>query len=168
MSRRRVLPAVTGRRALRRSEDRGAAAVEFALVVPLLLLLVFGVISYGFMLTFRQAVSQAAAEGARAAAVAPSTTSTGDRQARAVAAINDVLSVHGVTCSGGSLVRSGSSAGTCTVSAPATCTAGGGTTATCVKVTLTYNYKDNQLIPGIGSLLPMPSALTYVSEVRVS
>ena len=49
-----------------RERERGAAAVEFALVVPLLLVLVFGIISYGYMLSFRQSISQAAAEGARA------------------------------------------------------------------------------------------------------
>lgn len=168
MSRRCVLPEVGGRRAPRRPEDRGAAAVEFALVVPILLLLVFGIISYGFMLTFRQAISQAAAEGARSAAVAPSTTSTGDRQARAIAAINDVLSVHGVSCSGGSLMRNGSSAGTCSVSAPAACSAGGGAPATCVKVTLDYSYRDNPLLPGLGVGLLLPEHLRYVSEVRVS
>ena len=50
-------------------QDRGAAAVEFALVVPFLLLLVFATISFGMMLSFRQTLSQAATEGARAAAV---------------------------------------------------------------------------------------------------
>jgi Flp pilus assembly protein TadG len=58
-------------RASRHRAEGGAAAVEFALVAPLLLLLVFGVISYGYMLSFRQALSQGAAEGARAAAVSP-------------------------------------------------------------------------------------------------
>ena len=56
-----------GRR--RAPSERGAAAVEFALVVPLLLLLIFGIISYGMMLSFRQGLTQAASEGARAAAV---------------------------------------------------------------------------------------------------
>ena len=49
--------------------DRGAAAVEFALISPMLLLLVFGIVTYGYMLSFRQAIGQGAAEGARAAAV---------------------------------------------------------------------------------------------------
>ncbi len=56
--------------------ERGAAAVEFALVVPLLLTLVFGIISYGYLLSFRQSLSQAAAEGARASTRRARTTPT--------------------------------------------------------------------------------------------
>ncbi len=39
--------------------ERGAAALEFALIAPLLLMLVFGIIQYGYVLSFRQALSQA-------------------------------------------------------------------------------------------------------------
>ena len=56
-------PRVRPRRADARGE-RGAVAVEFALVLPLVLVLLFGIIGYGFMLSFRQGISQAAAEGA--------------------------------------------------------------------------------------------------------
>jgi Flp pilus assembly protein TadG len=56
----------------RPSRDRGAAMVEFALILPIFVALVFGIISYGYMLSYRQAVSQAASEGARAAAIVPS------------------------------------------------------------------------------------------------
>jgi hypothetical protein len=46
--------------------DRGAAAVEAALVLPLLLLLVFGIIDFGRMLNAQIRVTEAAREGARA------------------------------------------------------------------------------------------------------
>lgn len=49
--------------------DRGAAAVEFALVSVLLLLLLFGIIGFGLALYRQQAASHAAREGARLAAV---------------------------------------------------------------------------------------------------
>jgi hypothetical protein len=51
-----------------RQRERGAAAVEFALVVPLLLLLVFGIIEYGVWLADENSVRQGAAAGARMAA----------------------------------------------------------------------------------------------------
>ncbi|SDY90895.1 TadE-like protein [Micromonospora pattaloongensis] len=46
--------------------DRGAAAVEMALVMPLLLLLLFGIIDFGRMLHAQITLTEAAREGARA------------------------------------------------------------------------------------------------------
>lgn len=52
-----------------RARDRGASAVEFALVAPLLLLLVFGVIDFGRLLNAQITITEAAREGARAATI---------------------------------------------------------------------------------------------------
>jgi Flp pilus assembly protein TadG len=49
--------------------DRGAAAVEFALVLPLLLILIFGLIDFGRALNEQIVLTQAAREGARVAAL---------------------------------------------------------------------------------------------------
>jgi len=51
------------------SSDRGAAVVEFALVLPLLLLLVFGIIDFGRALNAQITLTQAAREGARLVAL---------------------------------------------------------------------------------------------------
>lgn len=51
--------------------DRGAAAVEFALVLPLLLLLLFGIIDFGRAYHSKVTLTHAAREGARALALAP-------------------------------------------------------------------------------------------------
>lgn len=48
-----------------KGRDRGAAAVEFALLLPLLLLLVFGIIDFGRLLNAQVTLTQAAREGAR-------------------------------------------------------------------------------------------------------
>ncbi|MDQ1729876.1 MAG: hypothetical protein QOK10_35 [Pseudonocardiales bacterium] len=53
-----------------RRSDRGAVAVEFALLLPVLVLLVFGIIDFGRVLNAQITVSQAAREGARLAALA--------------------------------------------------------------------------------------------------
>jgi len=50
-------------------EDRGASALEFALVAPVLLLLAMGIIEFGFMFQAQLALTHAAREGARMAAV---------------------------------------------------------------------------------------------------
>jgi hypothetical protein len=51
-----------------RSED-GAELVEFALVLPLLLLVLGGIVDFGMLLQRQQVVTNAAREGARLAAV---------------------------------------------------------------------------------------------------
>jgi Flp pilus assembly protein TadG len=159
-----------GRAPRRRGQD-GAAAVEFALVAPLLMLLVFGVISYGYMLSFRQALSQGAAEGARAAAVSPYPSAT-DKEQAALDAINDALDVdaYGVTCSGtasgSALKKDSATVGTCSV---ITAACASDPTKDCVTVSLDYRYQDNPLLPnfpGVGLILP--SHLTYDATSRVS
>jgi hypothetical protein len=57
------------RSAGRNPRDRGAAAVEFALVLPLLLLIVFGIIDFGRALNAQITLTEAAREGARLAAL---------------------------------------------------------------------------------------------------
>jgi Flp pilus assembly protein TadG len=68
----------------RGASDRGAAAVEFALVLPLLLLLVFGIIDFGRALNAQITLTQAAREGARLAALGQS-AATVTSQAQAAA-----------------------------------------------------------------------------------
>ena len=46
---------------------RGAAVVEFAVVLPLLLTILFGIIEYGWVFMVRQTLQTAAREGARVA-----------------------------------------------------------------------------------------------------
>jgi hypothetical protein len=53
----------------RSADDRGAAALEFAIVVPFLLTLVFGMIEFGFVFQAQLALTHAAREGARLASV---------------------------------------------------------------------------------------------------
>lgn len=52
-----------------RARDRGAAVVEFALLLPLLLLLLFGIIDFGRALNAQITITQAAREGARLVAL---------------------------------------------------------------------------------------------------
>ena len=61
--------------------ERGAAAVEFALVLPLLLLLLGGIIDFGFALNTQISLTHAAREGVRVEALG-----TGDAVEVALAA----------------------------------------------------------------------------------
>ena len=138
-----------------RRRDDGAAAVEFALIAPLLILLVFGIISYAYMLSFRQGMSQGASEGARAAAVWASsyqTTQDSERTAAATTQVNNALASYGVSCSSGA---------TCTVTIAAC------GTAKCVTVKVSYPYEAKPLTPSF-PLVPLPNTLTYSATARVS
>lgn len=58
----------------RRNRTRGQALVEFALVLPLFLLILAGVLDFGLLLYSRMTVINAAREGARVAITVPAPT----------------------------------------------------------------------------------------------
>ena len=60
-------------RTRRRRDQRGAAAVEFALVTPVFLVLVFGIIGFGFIFAQQMALINAARQAGRLAVVNNST-----------------------------------------------------------------------------------------------
>lgn len=63
--------------------ERGAELIEFALILPLLLLIMLGIVDFGFMFQRYEVLTNAAREGARVA-VLPGYT-TADAMARACA-----------------------------------------------------------------------------------
>jgi len=62
------------RRSRRRPRTRGQALVEFALVLPAFLLVLSGILDFGFLLYSRMTVISAAREGARQAIIASDPT----------------------------------------------------------------------------------------------
>ena len=54
---------------MKRLNERGAAAVEFALLLPVLLTILFGIIEFGMIMYGREIVTNATREGARAGIV---------------------------------------------------------------------------------------------------
>lgn len=65
-----------------RRDERGSAAVDFVLVLLVLLPLVLGILQLGLVLHVRNTVTSAAAEGARRAAAWEATPEDGLRRAR--------------------------------------------------------------------------------------
>ena len=89
-------PGPSGRRS---SRGRGQAMVEFALVIPLFLLFLSGILDFGFALFNRMTVINAAREGARAAVMVSNTATiptVAEASARAAAA-HAGLTVSSVT-----------------------------------------------------------------------
>ena len=72
----------------RRDTERGASLVEFALVMPLLAFIIFGILDVGFGMQAREAVSLSLSDAARAGALARSET---DADAQIVGAIAERL-----------------------------------------------------------------------------
>ena len=73
--------------------ERGAELIEFALTLPLLLLLVLGIIEFGFLFQEYEVVTNSAREGARLAALIPSAGYTTDE---AKARVTDYLTAGGL------------------------------------------------------------------------
>lgn len=118
---------------------RGVAVVEMAVVLPLLLALVFGIIEFGWVFMIRQTVVNAAREGCRTAVLQTATNEeVGDRIREVMAALGyaegtdwsftatDVgediqnvtvsISLDAVSLTGGFILRGGSDLeGTCTM-----------------------------------------------------
>jgi Flp pilus assembly protein TadG len=83
-------------RVLRKSSSRaeaGAAAVEFAIVVPLLLLLLFGIFDYGRFFLVQMALTSGAQEGVRASVLGQSASNS---NAAAINAVPDSVVALGV------------------------------------------------------------------------
>ncbi|MEK6236187.1 MAG: pilus assembly protein [Planctomycetales bacterium] len=68
-----------------RSERKGAAMAEMALLLPVLFLFLFGIIEWSWIMFVRQSMYNAAREGIRAMAV------QGEDEAAAIATTNDFL-----------------------------------------------------------------------------
>ena len=143
-------------RRARRRDERGAAVVEFAIASMVLLVLLFGIISYGYALSFKQGLTQAAAEGARAGAV----VSLSEAPTKAAAAVEPALKAFNKDCTSAGM--------SCTYSTVATdtgCAAG----TSCIRVQITYDYKNYPLLPkfpGLGLLLPDTLKSTSITQVN--
>jgi Flp pilus assembly protein TadG len=129
--------------------------VEFAFVVVLLIMLLYGIITYGLILAAQATVTQAAADGARAGIVASSTAvATAEAQAG-----TDVGWMSKGTC--------GTSGTTITcVASTEPCPSNNNNT--CLKVTVSYNYASSPLfpeMPGLGVITPSTISSTNILQL---
>jgi Flp pilus assembly protein TadG len=154
-------------REARKPRERGAALVEFTFVALLLFMLIFGIIGYSYMMSLRQTMTQATAEGARAGAVAVA----GSAEAAALTALNQALAQHDVSCAEPNLRHDGANVGTCDVRVVDCATPNGANTAAvpdCVVVEADYRYRDHPQLPtfpGLGLTLPEHLSYSAIAEV---
>ena len=132
------------------NNEKGAALVEFAIVLPLLLMLVFGMIEFSIMFYDKAVITNASREGARAGIVYdfPARISTGD-----------IETIVGNYCSGRLITFGSTNQETTTVSGP--CTNAGDT----ITVSVTYPY-DFLVLPNFITTLAGPIGLSAVTTMR--
>ncbi len=130
-------------------EEKGAAAVEFAIVATLFFMLVFGIIDFGFAFHSWNNAVNAAREGARTAAVDPSVTDITNRVRTAASTLDQSKLTISVLCS-----RSGAAFSPCP--AGSTWVAGDE-----VRVIVDYQYDMitpvGSFVPGLGQTLTLHS-----------
>lgn len=149
--------------ALRGSANRrrasGVAAIEFAIVFPLLFAVVLGIVYYGMVLALQQVLTRAAEEGARAALRYPLASNGGTLATtldqRVVAA--DLAARNTLPPNIADRVAAGSLAQAVACSAPP------GTQ--CVRVTL--NLSTQTILPVV-PFVPVPASLTGIAVVQLS
>jgi Flp pilus assembly protein TadG len=122
----------------RRARGRGQALTEFALVIPIFLLVLSGILDFGFMLYSRMTVINAAREGARAAVMAPvkSTIPTVVQGRVVSAATGSGLTMANLTVS----TACDRSSGTCTFTTNTPAQPADAKAGDSVKVTVDYSY----------------------------
>jgi Flp pilus assembly protein TadG len=124
--------------------ERGAVAVEFALLLPVVLLILFGTIDFGMMMYGREIVTNAAREGARAGIVqGPPKRTSGEITTIA----NNYLTGTGVN------------------QADVTFTPIGAGLANPNTLTVTAQYNYNFLIPYIPNVVGIPNPLVITTQV---
>ena len=140
------LQAATPRRRLLRRNQSGAAAVEFALVVGLFVFILYGLIAFGMILATKQRITNAAAEGARAA-------------------VGQTTDAAAITAATARVLAAGLPAGAYT---PTYTTAPCGPNQ-CITVTVTYNLDSNPVVPpapGLGLVTPKKISSSAVVQYR--
>ena len=140
------LPASPPGRRLFRRDQSGAAAVEFALVVGLFVFILYGLVAFGMVLATKQRVTNAAAEGARAA-------------------VGSATAADAVTAATARVLAAGLPAGAYT---PSYTTAPCGSNE-CITVTITYNLDTHPVIPpapGLGLVMPNQMSSTAVVQFK--
>ena len=137
--------------------------LEFALVIPIFIFVLYGLIAYGIMLSAKQSITHSAAEGARAAVGAvPNPGETLDQAEVRVARATVATDLQGSLSGNNQYVdTSATSVGYCDTTT--------NTGPKCITVKVSYPYSDHPLIPpapGLGLITPSTISSTAVVEVQ--
>ncbi len=149
------------RKLLGRARERGAAAVEFALVLPVLVMIMMGIIDFGMVTNAQAIVANAARDGARAASMGANSSTS------CVAAVKAASTLLGFSNTGNCATSVPSVTVTCLDASGLACASSfdtsrevGGTAV----VSVTYTYK--WVSPAIFGL-PGQTTITKQAFMRI-
>lgn len=161
---------------IRPKPDEGTALVEFAMVMVIFFLLLFGIIIFGVTLSFQQTLTQAASEASRAAAVTlddPATPAderfeAADRSIRDFNAWNRDCTHPGMVRCGSVTSPSGVVVHDCIDDTPPL-TDDPAVLPDCVTVDVVYDYENHPIVPGVPLVESFtPPLLTASSTSQIS
>ena len=142
--------------------QRGASAMEFALVFPVLFTLLYAMVSYALLFAAQHSLSQAAADGARAAMRFHSSNDTASQAVRADEACK--VALQGLTWLehfGGLGIKP------CNATSKVCGSAQGNASLNCIFVKISYNYLSKPLLPQL-PWVPMPNTLVGEATVQIA
>lgn len=147
------------RRLLGDARERGASAVEFAIVLPLLAIILLGMVDFGLALNSQAIVNNAARDGARAGSFAPAATTTYKGSTMSVAKATALASSSALLGTAPTVTVTCYTSGTTTAVDCGSAAAGD-----TIEVKLSYAYTWlTPSLPGLGGL----TALSGFSQMRI-
>ena len=153
----------------RKFKQKGVAAIEFALIFPVLFLMLYGLLSYSLIFAMQHSLSLAAAEGGRAAVrfVSKSDDISVRVNAACRAAQNALSWMASIgipsQCTGNA--NSAVSISILEKPCPSTASSSAVSSVRCIDISAIYAYSANPLIPKI---VPVPSKLTGHSFTQIA
>lgn len=141
-----------------RHDRRGQTVVEFALIVPVLLALLLGIISLGFYINAYLTLAQATRIAVREASLGYATGLSGTTCPQPGSSGTICNALSGQVALGAGMSAANLSY-VCVASA-----AGSGTTLGTVEVAITYDYVPVVPLPGVGKSIVMNQTYTMVQE----
>jgi Flp pilus assembly protein TadG len=140
-----------------RHRERGATAVEFALLFPLFFIIFYAIVTFSLIFVAQQSLTLAAEEGARAVLNFQQADNAADALTKRMSA----------ACTTATSMSNGLIAGSTCVATPNACTYD--PTMDCVSVTLNYNYAANPLVPPVPLLnVVLPKQLTSTAMIQIN
>jgi hypothetical protein len=150
-------PVPRQQRQLRCASENGTAAIEFALVFPVLFAVLYGIVTYSVIFVAQQSLTLAAEEGARAALNYQNAADV----AAALAARGRSACTAASHAAGwlGANARCAAQAQPCSYDA----------SMDCIEVTLSYDYGSHPLLPTLPLVgLALPQILASAATVQIN